>query len=175
MYKIYGQKLFKNARVYYILCITLSWLAGFAIGIYLGKKNAEHLYRLFRYSVSEITSPVGNTVVFLFPLILALVAAALSSRWLLAAVAFCKGLSFSFVAACFFWAFGGAGWLVSGLFMLPNAFLSAILLWFLVRRDPFESGCLYWDAAIAAAFAFIACVLIRHFTAPFYPIIFEYV
>ena len=175
MYKIYGQKLLKNARAYYILCITLSWLIGFSIGVILGKHNAEHLSTLFRYSVLESISPVGITVVFLLPLILALIAGYFSSRWLMMAIAFCKGLSFSFVFTCLLLAFGGAGWLVCAVTMLPNAVLCGILLWFLVRRDPFEPKNLYFDAAMCAAFAFIVCVLFQHISTPFYRIMILYV
>lgn len=174
MYKIYGQKLLKNARVYYILCITLGWLVGLAVGVYLCRCNAHRLYTLFRCSASDIHSAVGSTIVFLFPLALSLIAASFSVRWLLTVVAFCRGLSFGFVACGLFLAFGGAGWLVCGLVMLPNAFLSAVLLWFLVRREPFESANMYWDAAISAALAFTVCVLFQHFTTPFFRVISQF-
>ena len=116
------------------LSLTISWLLGILLGLYLSLSLTEDSYSLVRTLFNSRVSTVGHITSLLLPVILSAIAWKLELPALYLFLAFTKALCYGFCICSLGYVFQGAGWLLRWLYLFSDSCSSALLLWFWHRN-----------------------------------------
>lgn len=110
--------------------LALAFAAGLAAGVVLCTSANAVSYSWMRSAADSPVSIVKLLGVILLPFLFSAAAVYLDRSWFLIPIAFCKALSFSYVACAISRAYGGAGWLMQPLLMFADAAFLPVLVFF---------------------------------------------
>ena len=108
--------------------LAFSWIVGLYCGIELSCFAGNSFFSLMRGASSSSVSIVNLLLITLLPFLISGLIMYIRSTILMHLLCYIKGLTFGFVSAGFFSAWGSAGWLIR-YFLMFSDFLSLVPLW----------------------------------------------
>lgn len=115
------------------LILALTFFLGFMLGVWMSGCASDFLVCAMRTAVSSRVSIIGLLSSVVLPLLFSACAVYLNQPILLIPIAFLKAFLFSFLGYSLYTAWGGAGWLITGL-MMSGTFASVpVFYWYWQR------------------------------------------